>query len=48
MTHFSLTFPVTAISNQPRSTTRQRIIDLGYIAGKHLEQVTLSPNGITE
>jgi len=34
MTHFSLTFPETTISNQPLSTTCQRIMDLGYVAGK--------------
>jgi len=36
MTHFSLTFPETTISNPPHSTTCRRIMDLGYIAGKHV------------
>jgi hypothetical protein len=36
MTKFSLPFPETNISKQLRSTTCQRIMDLGYVAGKHV------------
>lgn len=36
MPHFLPTFPKTTISNQPRTTTRQRIMDLGYVAGKRV------------
>ena len=36
MTHFSLMFAETTISNPPRSTTCQKIMDLGYVAGKHV------------
>jgi hypothetical protein len=34
MTHFSLRYPEMPIASQPRSTTCQRIMDLGYVAGK--------------
>lgn len=36
MPHFSLTFPEKKISNQPRSATCQRIMDLDYVVGKHV------------
>lgn len=36
MPYFSVTLPDTTIRNQPRSTTCQRIMDLGYVAGKHV------------
>jgi len=36
MPHFSLAFPETTIRNQPRSVTCQRIMDLGYVAGNHV------------
>lgn len=36
MPNFPLTFPETPIINHPRSKTCQRIMDLGYVAGKHV------------
>ena len=36
MTHYSLDFPEPTIPSPPRSTTCQRIMDLGYVAGKHV------------
>ena len=36
MPHLSLAFPETTIGNPPHSTTCQRIMDLGYVAGKHV------------
>lgn len=36
MPNSPLTFPATTFINQPRSTTCQRIMDLGYVAGKHV------------
>ena len=36
MTHSPVTFPETIIINQPRSKTCQRIMDLGYVAGKYV------------
>lgn len=36
MRSFPLTFPEPTIINQPHSTTCQRIMSLGYVAGKHV------------
>ena len=36
MPHSSPTLPEATISNHPLSNYRQRLIDLGYIAGKHV------------
>jgi hypothetical protein len=36
MPHFSPTFPNTTISNQPHSKSCERLIGLGYIAGKRV------------
>lgn len=36
MPNFPVTFPATAITIQPLSKTCQRIMDLGYVAGKHV------------
>jgi hypothetical protein len=36
MPNLPLTFPETTIINPPRSVTCQRIMDLGYVAGKHV------------
>jgi hypothetical protein len=36
MPHFPSTFPATRISDQPLSQSCARIMDLGYIAGKHV------------
>src|SRR5579864_980486 len=36
MPHFSPTFPETPISNPPLSKSFERIMDLGYIAGKRV------------
>ena len=36
MPNSPFTFPVTTFINQPHSTTCQRIMDLGYVAGKHV------------
>lgn len=36
MPHFTPSFPKTTISNQPHSTTCQKIMDLGYVAGKRV------------
>ena len=36
MPNFPLTFSETTIINQPWSITCQRIMELGYVAGKHV------------
>lgn len=36
MTRFSLTLPEMPTDSERRSTTRQRIMNLGYVAGKHV------------
>jgi len=36
MPNYPLTFPETTIINKPHSATRQRIMDLGYVAGEHV------------
>lgn len=36
MPHSSATFPETTISNQPHSKSCERLMDLGYIAGKRV------------